>query len=299
LHPDEPERAFLEHLVVTREAAPPQHSLPAPSRSAVPGAPAVPLLQTFVPRAGSKKRIESVLGDKMLLTAFQPVRELPDGETRGFEALTRFVSRDGASADVWFREAEAVGLGPELEIAALQCALNAAREIPSHLFVAFNLSPATFTDNRVQDLLQGCGLAMNKIIIEFSGRASSEQWATLIRALEPLREMGLRVAVDGSGPGFTPYEQILSLRPDIIKLDRAFIDNIVAGPDQDEPAVIRLAQEVGSVLAAEGIETEAELAAVIEAGMIAGQGYLLGRPSVHPLDWSAWVIQVESASAET
>ncbi|VXC20118.1 hypothetical protein ARTHRO9AX_220220 [Arthrobacter sp. 9AX] len=61
--------------------------------------------------------------------------------------------------------------------------------------------------------------------------------------------------------------------------------------------MIGLAQEVGAVLAAEGIETEAELAAVIAAGMTAGQGYLLGRPSVHPVDWSAWVLQTETASA--
>ncbi|WP_268892368.1 EAL domain-containing protein [Arthrobacter sp. 9AX] len=227
-HPDEPERAFLEHLVVTREPATRQHSFPAPGGSAIAESPEAPFLQRPT-GVGSRKEIESVLGNRMLLTAFQPVRELPDGRTRGFEALTRFVSRDGASADVWFREAAAIGLGPELEIAALQCALNAAREIPPHLFVAFNLSPATFTDNRVQDVLQGCGLGMDKIIIEFRGRASSEQWTSLIRALEPLRELGLRVAVDGSGPGFTPYEQILSLEPDIIKLDRASSTTLLLG----------------------------------------------------------------------
>jgi EAL domain-containing protein (putative c-di-GMP-specific phosphodiesterase class I) len=299
LHPDEPERALLEHLVATRKPASPQRSLPHPGGSAIPGSPEAPFHQPVAQGARTRKRIESVLGSRMLLTAFQPVRELPDGRTTGFEALTRFVSRDGASADTWFREAEAVGLGPELEIAALQCALSAAGEIPSHLFVAFNLSPATFTDSRVHDLLQSSGLAMDKTILEFSGRASGEQWKVVVRALEPLRDRGLRIAVDGSGAGFTPADQILSLRPDIIKLDRAFIDNIIESADQDEPAVIGLAQEVGAVLAAEGIETEAELAAVIAAGMTAGQGYLLGRPSVHPLDWSAWIIQTETVPAET
>jgi EAL domain-containing protein (putative c-di-GMP-specific phosphodiesterase class I) len=235
----------------------------------------------------------------MLLTAFQPVRELPGGRTTGFEALVRFVSRDGASADVWFQEAYAVGLGPELEIAALRCALSAARELPPHLFVAFNLSPATFTDSRIQDLLHSCSLAMDKIIIEFSGRVSEEKWKALIPALRPLRQLGLRVALNGSGAGFTPAEQILSIRPDIIKVGRSFIEGILDRPDQDEPFVIGLAQEVGAVLAAEGIETEAELAAVIEAGLTAGQGYLLGRPSVHPLDWSAWTMQTETAKAES
>ncbi|MFK4299395.1 EAL domain-containing protein (putative c-di-GMP-specific phosphodiesterase class I) [Arthrobacter sp. GAS37] len=48
------------------------------------------------------------------------------------------------------------------------------------------------------------------------------------------------------------------------------------------------AKEIGAVLAAEGIETEAELSAVAELGMTAGQGYLLGRPSVRPEEWALW-----------
>ena len=237
------------------------------------------------------KRIESVLGSRLLLTAFQPIHELTEGRVAGVEALTRFVSSDGADADIWFREADAVGLGLELEIAALQCAVAAARMVPSHLFVAFNLTPATLIETRVQDLLQNSGLAMDKIVIELRGQATDKQWDWIIRWVKPLRRMGLRVAVDGSGSGFTPAERILSLQPDIIKLDRTFIDGILEGPDPDEPAVVGLAREVGAVLAAEGIETQTELAAVIDAGLTAGQGYLMGRPSVHPLDWSSWVIQ--------
>ncbi|MGM9473791.1 EAL domain-containing protein [Pseudarthrobacter sp. YS3] len=246
---------------------------------------------------GVRKRIQSVLGNRLLLTALQPVHELPGGHITGFEALTRFVSSDGKDADAWFREADAVGLGPELELAALQCAISAAQGIPAHLFVAFNLSPASAADIRVQGLLENCGLAMDKIIIELNGRASNELWNALIQALVPFRQRGLRVAVDGSGEGFTPAEQILSLRPDIIKLDRTLIEGILEEPD--EPAVIGLAKEVGAVLAAEGIETEPELAAVIELGMTAAQGFLLGRPSVDPLEWSAWVIQAEAAPAES
>ncbi|MHC6231139.1 EAL domain-containing protein [Arthrobacter sp. MMS24-T111] len=86
------------------------------------------------------------------------------------------------------------------------------------------------------------------------------------------------------------------LRPDIIKVDRTFIDEVVQGPDPDEPAVVSLAREVGALLVAEGIETETELTAVIAAGVTAGQGFLMGRPSVHPLDWSPWVIQPTAVS---
>jgi EAL domain-containing protein (putative c-di-GMP-specific phosphodiesterase class I) len=283
-NPDNPERAFLEHLAETRKQGSRPHSLSGDSHSAgLPGGRAAH-------NARRTKRIESVLGSRLLLTAFQPIHELPEGRVSGVEALTRFVSSDGASADTWFQEAEAVGLGTELEIAALQCAASAARMVPPHLFVAFNLTPATFTETRAQDLLQNSELALDRIIIELRGRTGDRQWNKVIECAKPLRQRGLRLAVGGSGAGFTPAERILSLRPDIIKLDRTFIDGIIEGDDQDEPAVIGLAHEVGAVLAAQGIETEAELAAVIGAGLTAGQGYLLGRPSVHPLDWSSWVV---------
>lgn len=296
-HPDNPERAFLEHLIGTRKPDAGQHTLPAPSG---PDSRATPGGLPDAPRsrgAGMTKRIKSVLGSRLLLTAFQPIHELPEGRTAGFEALTRFVTSDGADAETWFREAEAVGLGTELELAALLCAVSAARTVPSHLFVAFNLSPAACTEARVRDVLQDSGLAMDKIVIELRGRADDARWDSVIQSMEPLRQQGLRLAVDGSGPGFMPADRILSLRPDIIKLDRTFIDGIVAGRDHDEPAVIGLAREIGAVLAGEGIETEAELAAVIDAGLTSGQGYLLGRPSVHPLNWSSWVIQPVAAAS--
>lgn len=298
-HPGEPERALLAHLIETRKKAPEQHPLPAPPGPVMPDPSANLLDDSVPPDDETMKRIQSVLGSRLLLTAFQPVRELPGGRVTGFEALARFVSSDGAGPDTWFAEAEAVGLGPELEIAALQCAVSAARGIPLHLFVAFNISPGTLLQTRVRDVLQNSGRAMDKMILELRGRASEKQWNALIRKLEPLRQQGLRVAVDGSGAGFTPSDRILSLRPDIIKVDRTFIDGLLERPERDEPAVVVLAREVGAVLAAEGIETEDELTAVIGAGLTAGQGYLLGRPSVHPLDWSAWVIQAGKwASAE-
>jgi EAL domain-containing protein (putative c-di-GMP-specific phosphodiesterase class I) len=52
--------------------------------------------------------------------------------------------------------------------------------------------------------------------------------------------------------------------------------------------MVGFAKEIGASLVAEGIETEAELSAVAELGMTAGQGYLLGRPSVRPEDWAQW-----------
>ncbi|WP_258060950.1 hypothetical protein [Arthrobacter sp. 4R501] len=59
-----------------------------------------------------------------------------------------------------------------------------------------------------------------------------------------------------------------------------------------------LARQIGAAVVAEGIETPAELVEVTEPRVTAAQGYLLGRPSVHPLDWSAWRLQADLSPAE-
>ena len=287
-HPDNPERALLEHLTVTTALTNAQGDAkepPSPTRPAAMPAAAVPFTRR------SRNKIEAVLGDKMLMTAFQPVRQLPDGHVIGVEALTRFVSDDGASADHWFSEAESVGLGADLEIAALLRALTAAQSVPEHLFIALNLTPATCLDPRIQGLLEHSQLAMDRIIVELTGQVHLDQYDSLAATLAPLRQRGLRIAVDGAGAGFTSMDQILDLHPNVIKLDRRFIEDIDTSEGQllRVAAMAELARYIDAELVAEGVETDAELAAVTALGMTAAQGYLLGRPSVHPLDWNGWI----------
>lgn len=291
-HPDNPERALLQHLTVTTAVT----NSEVEAADVVPIRAAEPVPVPFTRR--SRNRIEAVLGDKMLMTAFQPIRSLPDGDVIGVEALTRFVSDDGASADHWFTEAESVGLGTDLEIAALLRALTAAQTVPVNLFIALNLTPATCMDPRIQGLLEHAQVALDRIVIELNGPVPLDQYQSLTAALAPLRRSGLRLAVDGAGAGFTSMDQVLELHPDIIKLDRRFIADIDRSEGQRTrvAAMAELAHHIDASFTAQGVETRAELAAVTELGIVAAQGYLLGRPSVHPLDWNAW-IESESESA--
>jgi EAL domain-containing protein (putative c-di-GMP-specific phosphodiesterase class I) len=215
----------------------------------------------FVGQRGGKP-IEAALDDRMLLTAFQPIRELAAGHVRGFEALARFVTGEPASTAAWFRGAAAMDLGPDLEIAALHCALSAARGIPAPLFLAFNLSPATCADPRVPALLLDGGIAPDRIVLEIAGQIPDGELNALTAAVEPLRQQGLRLAVDGSGTAAASAKQILHLRPDIIKLDRNFLDGVLGStkPTDALPAVFELALQTGALLSAEGIESHAELA---------------------------------------
>ncbi len=228
-HPGNPERALLEHLIATRSITGeqsdaselPEANLPSPDLPT----PDEDYGTTVLFTRRSRRRIEAILGDRMLLTAFQPIHELSSRNVIGVEALTRFVSDDGASADHWFNEAAAVGLGPDLEFAALQAALVAAEQLPENVYVALNLSPVTCLDPRLRAFVEQSRLAVDRIVIELTERLAEDQYGPVVAALEPLRMRGLRVAVDGAGAGFGSMSQVNHLSPDIIKLDR----NLIAG----------------------------------------------------------------------
>jgi EAL domain-containing protein (putative c-di-GMP-specific phosphodiesterase class I) len=293
--PGDPEGALLEHLIATRKRTTSPADIQLPTGQGVPGRRPARKPRTVPVRFSRsvKKRIQTVLRDKLLLTAFQPINELGTGNALGVEALTRFVGSDGASADVWFSEASAVGLGTELEIAALHCALKAALEVPQNLFVAFNLTPGTCSDPRVRETLSAAHLAPDRIVIELTGRLQPADGLSWSASLGPLRQRGLRLAVSAYGAGFVSPEELTQLRPDIIKLDRKLVERIHDSEGQQTHAasIVELARKVGATVVAEGIETPAELAAVTALGVTAGQGYLFARPSVQPLDWSAWTIR--------
>jgi EAL domain-containing protein (putative c-di-GMP-specific phosphodiesterase class I) len=158
------------------------------------------------------------------------------------------------------------------------------------IYVALNISPATCLDPRLPGILERSCLCLDHIVLELTERLEVSEYGPLISAIAPLRHLGLRIAVDDAGSGFASMRHILHIRPGIINLDRS----LITGIDDDQgqhalgAALAEFARQIGATLIAEGIETQAELTAVARIGMTAGQGYLIGRPSVHPGDWATW-----------
>jgi len=124
------------------------------------------------------RRVETVLEERLLSTAFQPIWSLKSGQVIGVEALTRFlISPD--SPDAHFSAADSVGLGAELEILALETALDAARDLPDHLYVAVNLSPDACLDPRLPRILSRSELPGRRIVLEVTERHAVEEYGPL------------------------------------------------------------------------------------------------------------------------
>ena len=96
----------------------------------------------------------------------------------------------------------------------------------------------------------------------------------------------MRLAVDDAGAGFASLQHILRLKPDLIKLDRTFIEGLADDPVRRAltTALITFARDIDATLVAEGIATGAELDALRSLGVRHGQGRFLGAPNSLPFD---------------
>jgi len=246
-------------------------------------------------------RIDRLVDHGLLRTAFQPIVCTGTGRVVGVEALSRFPAEPAQGPDQWFRDADQVGRGVELELLALERAAATAGRLPAHLYVSLNVSPATLTSTDLPALLDGLGLAPDRVVLEVTEHVGVDNYDQLQAVREQLRAVGVRLAVDDAGAGYASFRHIVRLRPDVIKLDRGIISGIDTEPAQQAlaGALVAYAHEVGAVVVAEGIETADELATVSCLGVDAVQGYLLGRPTDEPGAWSRWqsTRQVPTATA--
>ncbi|NUU33068.1 EAL domain-containing protein [Arthrobacter sp. C9C5] len=290
-HPGRPEAALVEHLLALRSLT----GFPAGiSDLPLPGGATPPQPLDAIPsqqmEENVRSRIEAVLQGRMLVTAFQPISDLSSRGVVGVQALTRFLSDGRDEAAGWFAEARDQDLESDLEFAAMESALTAARLLPDHLYVALKLSAATCLDPLLPGVLEESAIAPGRLVLELTEAMTREQPAALVKALAPLRRSGVRLGIDHAGSYFTSIRHIRELEPDIIKLDRTLVAGIDTDPLRSSlaEAMIGFARHIDAVVTAEGIETPEELSAVTGLGATAGQGYLLGAPTIRPGDWSNW-----------
>lgn len=229
--------------------------------------------------AGARARVDQVLEAGAFFSVFQPIVTIGSEELFAVEALTRFTAEPVRTPDVWFEEAHAVGRGTELELATLRAALTAARELPAAVAVSVNVSPDTLCDDRLLVCLEEFD-GERPVIVEVTEHSPVDEYGRLHDALAKLRASGVRLAIDDAGAGFSSLRHVVRLQPELIKLDVSLIRDIHIDPVRHALAgsLVDFGRRTGTVLIAEGVEEDAELAALAELDVDAAQGYLLCRP---------------------
>jgi EAL domain-containing protein (putative c-di-GMP-specific phosphodiesterase class I) len=209
----------------------------------------------------------------------QPILGLSSGRVVAYEALARFPAElPSYPPDVWFSMAHACGLGPTFEARAIDIAVRAGMDRPPGTVLSLNVSPSVLSTRELHDVLPFDLSGLQFEITEQQVVDDLEQFSRIIAAL---RDRGARIAVDDVGEGYAGLQRVLSLSPDLIKLDRSLVTGVA-----DEPvkaalveAIVRYAAKVGAEVCAEGVENLDDLYVLAELDVAEAQGWVVGMPS--------------------
>ncbi len=172
-----------------------------------------------------------------------------------------------------------MGLGIELEVVALELALQQMHRLPSEIYMSLNVSVEALMSDAFREILED--VPAERIVLEVTEHIPIDDYAAFGESVEGLRSEGVRLAVDDAGAGFASLRHVVDFQPEIIKLDIGLIRGIDADPARQAlaRALLTFARETyDATVVAEGIETAGELEMLRRLGCPQGQGFLLGRP---------------------
>ncbi|MDR5856142.1 EAL domain-containing protein [Caballeronia sp. LZ062] len=167
---------------------------------------------------------------------------------------------------------------------AVQAAARLAASVPDVRSVAVNVSPKQLRDPRLvcvlQRVIERSGIDSHCITLEITESALIENVDDAQEVLSNLRALGVRIAIDDFGTGYSSLSYLARFRPDVLKLDKSFVDNIATDAMMRTvvEGVIDLAHKLGVIVVAEGVETQEQLERLKQAGCDKMQGFLRSRP---------------------
>ncbi len=234
--------------------------------------------QRRVVDAERRRQLLQLEVDTDLVIQLQPVIEMGTGSIVGYEALSRFPTLESGPAAV-FAEARRLGIDRELELQAAAAALSYLPELPGETYLAINLGPATIVSEDCAVLLGEAD--PRRIVVEITEHAIVDDYTQLQAANRALRDLGIQLAIDDVGTGYSGLDHMLRIQPDVLKLDGALISGIDTDPPKQAivAALQTYAARIDTRMIAERMETAEEAKALGILGVGFAQGYHYARPA--------------------
>lgn len=244
-----------------------------------------------IERASLEQELRAAVRNDEIIPHFQPLVQLETGAIAAYEILARWPhkTRGLIGPDQFIKIAEETGLIGELTFNVLRRACREAKDWPGAPRLSLNIAPAQLHDpalpQKLLRVLSQCGFPPKRLEIEITEDALVADFDAARVLLTSLKNLDVRIALDDFGTGYSSLRHLRELPFDALKIDRSFVHSIT---DSDEAmsivkTIVHLAKSLGLGVTAEGIETEGQAEELQALGCERGQGYLLGRPSAHPV----------------
>ncbi len=236
--------------------------------------------------------LHGAIGRKEMRLYHQPIVDIVAGRVSGFEALMRWQRSDGTlvSPINFIPIAEETGIINELGSWALNDALRELRGwidsgiVAPTTTMSVNVSPRQIANPNfvevVHDALERSGVSPHLLWIEMTESMMLDEPELAQTTLRQIRSMGVRLAVDDFGTGFSSLSLLQQFPIQRIKIDRAFVQGIAEHTNDRSlvRTIIAMANSMGLDLVAEGVETVHQLRSLREMGCDKAQGYLISHP---------------------
>ncbi|GGB05747.1 hypothetical protein GCM10011324_14860 [Allosediminivita pacifica] len=230
---------------------------------------------------------------------FQPIVQMGTGQLSGFEVLARWKhpTRGEIPPEVFIEIAEDSGQIGNLGFNLLHRACMAARDWGRELTIAFNISPHQFLDSnlvaQLEEILKECDFDPRRLTIEVTESSIIHDFDMARAKLNALKALGVKVALDDFGTGYSSLASLRKLPFDRIKIDRSFVTNIAAEPQNQKivTGIMALANGLELDVTAEGIESEQDRAYIETLHCSMGQGFLFDKAI--PPDQVSWLLETK------
>jgi diguanylate cyclase (GGDEF)-like protein len=236
-------------------------------------------------RVALEEEIREAIEADEFVPYFQPLISLDTGELNGFEVLARWRSpKRGVVEPVDFIEiAEQSGQIGALSMRVMERAFQEARDWPTNLKLAVNISPVQFRDpqlaERIIKILTETGFPAGRLEVEITENSLMEDREQALTIVQSLRNNGITIALDDFGTGYASLSQLHTLPFDRIKIDKSFINAL--GNHEQGAAIVETITALGKSLhvpiTAEGVETQAIREQLVALGCSDAQGWFFGR----------------------
>lgn len=221
---------------------------------------------------------------------YQPIVDLSSLDVLGFEALVRWrhpgrgMLAPGEFIDLAESTGEIVAIGAWVidRACADLAALAAPRRDGPPPWMSVNVSASQLDEPLVDVVrlaLERHGVEADHLVLEITEAVALASASKAHDVLASLRHLGVHVALDDFGVGFSSLRQLQELPVDVIKIDRAFVSGASSLTRPMLEAIVALGTTLGLDIIAEGIEEREELQRLRDIGAVAGQGYLFARPA--------------------